>query len=56
MAEMSLQALQKSALVVVPVAQNRKGPDIRCCGVNPELEELQRKQKTYRLGKAVLRG
>jgi hypothetical protein len=38
MTEMSLQVVKKSALAVVPVASDRKGPDIRSHGVNRELK------------------
>lgn len=38
MAEMPLQVVKKSALAVVPVVSDRKGPDIRSHGVNRELK------------------
>jgi hypothetical protein len=55
MAEMSSQVIQKSALIVVLVAQTGKGQTSESRGVNPELEELHRKQKTYQTGKAILK-
>jgi hypothetical protein len=53
--EIALQALQKSALVVVPEAQGREGPDIRMLRSNSRTGIVAKKAENLPVGKTVLK-